>query len=59
MPEVYTLSLMPKSNTMLEFQNRQHPAILGQQLTSKQDLNTKRNIIFEKERLLNGQVDSV
>lgn len=53
MPAIYTMSLMPKSNAMLELQNRKCAAVGAAELTSKQDLNTKINGIFEKERLLN------
>lgn len=53
------MSLMPKSNDTLELQNRRHSAIREAELTSTQDLNTKMSVIFEKERLLKDQVDSV
>lgn len=50
---------MHKNNAMLELQNRRHSAVWAAELTSKWDLNTKVNVIFEKERLLNDQVSSV
>ena len=44
---------MPKSNAMLELQIGRHSTVQAAELTSKWDMNTKVNVIFEKEKLLN------
>jgi len=44
---------MPKSNATLESQNGRHSAVRAAELTSRWDMNTKVNVIFEKEKLWN------